>query len=140
MKKEENAQKKIVSDNKVSKTERTINLIRIAAATNAISTSANRFLRVGAIISACALFLLCCFSIVSGLLPYSENGRFSLSSKYNIGMPSDWMSTVSYNTSEKSLPADEAGYRSSFISNTESEGNVWLICDGEIEEYEIYTS
>lgn len=140
MKKDENAQKKIVSDNKVSETERTINFNQDSCATNAISTSANRFLRIGAIISACALFLLCCFSIVSGLLPYSENGGFSLSSKYNIGMPSDWMSTVSYNTSEKSLPADETGYRSSFISNTESEGNVWLICDGEIEEYEIYTS
>lgn len=140
MKKEENGQKKIVSGNKVSETKRTINFNQDSCAENAISTSANRFLRIGTIISACALFLLCCFSVISGLLPYSENGGFSLSSKYNIGMPVNWMSTVSYNTSKKSLPTDETGYRSSFISNTESEGNVWMICNGEIEEYEIYTS
>ena len=78
MKKEENAQKKIVSDNKVSKTERTINFNQDSCATNAISTSANRFLRIGAIISACALFLLCCFSVVSGLLPFGKRWIFTV--------------------------------------------------------------
>ncbi len=140
MKKEKNGKKKIVCNNKISDAENAVNFNHNNCGTNAISTPADKFLRIGAIISACALFILCCFSVVSGLLPYSENGGFSLSPQYSIGIPVDKISTVSYRTAENSLPADEEGYRSSFISNTESEGNVWLICDGEIEEYEIYTS
>lgn len=142
MKKEKRSSKKIVPDEKfISYSEKTVNSNQNESrGANTISTPTDKFLRIGAIISAGALFLLCCFSIVRGLLPYSENGGFSLSSKYSIGMPSDWISTVSYRTAEKNFPADEAGYRSLFISDTESDGNVWLICDGEIEDYEIYTS
>lgn len=92
------------------------------------------------IISAGALFLLCGFLLSADFSLIRKTEDFLCPLNTVSACQATGYQQFHIERAEKNFPADEAGYRSLFISDTESAGNVWLICDGEIEDYEIYTS